>query len=340
MATIKDVARDAGVSIATVSYVLNNKTDAVSAETRDRVLAAVKRLGYTRNITARNLRSSQSRLLGYAWIDTPDPRPNTILEHFAYHLAREAWACGYHLLTFTYPKDDPIPVYENLIRTGRVDAFIIASTEFDDPRIRYLLEERYPFAAFGRSAPQLNFNWVDTDGHHGVYQAVQHLAVLGHERIAIVTWPEDSLTGNIRLEGYLAALRDRNIPFNPACIIRTVYGEDVGADVFAHVEQMPVDEQPTAYITVSDMTAVSLIGEAERRGHVIGKTLSVVGFDDEPLSRYLHPPLTTIRQPIQKISHALIEMLEGILINPAAEPRHLLMPPELIVRESTGVYQP
>jgi DNA-binding LacI/PurR family transcriptional regulator len=339
MATIKDVARAAGVSIATVSYVLNNKTSAVSEETRIRVLDAVQQLGYTRNITARNLRSNQSKLIGYAWPEIaqgPDIHPDSFLEHFAFHLAREAWACGYHLLTFTYPKTDPIPVHDEMIRTGRVDAFIIANTDSDDVRIRYLLDRKFPFVAFGRSSPEWDFNWVDTDNRLGVYRAVEHLIALGHRRIGMVAWPKDSLTGNLRLAGYHDALRDAGITPHPDYVVHTVYGESVGVLVFDQIAHLPPEEQPTAYVTVSDMTAISLMREAERRGHIIGKTLSVIGYDDEVMSRFLHPPLTSVRQPIREISYELIAMVEEILNGNPPETRQLLMPPELVVRETTG----
>jgi DNA-binding LacI/PurR family transcriptional regulator len=336
MPTIKDVAREAGVSVATVSYVLNNKPAGVSEQTRLRVLEAVERLGYTRNITARNLRSNQTRLIGYAFMEVPNPQPNTVLEHFAFHLAREASAAGYHLLTFTFPYDDPIPAYDELIRTGRVDAFILASTQRNDPRIRYLLDRQFPFVSFGRSNPDWDFNWVDTDGQAGIYEAVNHLIGLGHRYIGMVTWPEDSLTGNIRLEGYIQALREAQIDYEPVYVIRAEYGEAVGHLVFDQLAGLPDSKQPTAFVTVSDRTAISLMSEAERRGLVVGKTVSVIGFDDEPMSRYLRPPLTSLRQPIQEISYEIIDIVGELLSGTLSETRQLLMLPELVIRETTG----
>jgi DNA-binding LacI/PurR family transcriptional regulator len=336
MATIKDVARAAGVSTATVSYVLNNKTDFVSEATRLRVLEAVEQLSYTRNVTARNLRVNQTRLIGYALQYTPQPRPNTVLEHFAFHLAREASMAGYHVLTFTYAHDDPVCAYDELIRTGRVDAFILANTTLNDPRVAYLLDQEYPFAAFGRSNPDWNFNWVDTDGRSGICQAVEYLIGLGHRRIAMVTWPENSLTGNNRLEGYYEALARAQIAIRPDYVIRTEYGEAVGGLVFDHLAGLPAAEQPTAIVAVSDMTAISIIGEAERRGHVVGKTLSVVGFDDELLSQYLRPSLTTLRQPIAAISAELIAMVDALISGQMVETRQRLMQPEFIIRESVS----
>jgi LacI family transcriptional regulator len=336
MATIKDVARLAGVSTATVSYVLNNKTSAVSEETRQRVLETIEQLGYTRNVTARNLRASQSRLIGYGLPISGHTRPNTVLEHFAFHLAREASTAGYHVLTFTYRFEDPVPTYDELVRTARVDAFVLANTSTNDPRVAYLLEQGYPFACFGRANEAWEFNWVDTDGQSGVHQAVEYLLRLGHHRIAMVTWPQDSLTGNLRLAGYLQALAAAGITPPPGYIVRAEYGEAVGELVFKQLEQFSANEQPTAIVTVSDMTAISVIGEAERRGHVVGKTLSVIGFDDELLSKYLRPSLTTLRQPIADISAALIGVIDRLLSSENSHIHQSLMQPELIVRESVG----
>jgi DNA-binding LacI/PurR family transcriptional regulator len=268
-------------------------------------------------------------------METKDDRPNTILEHFAYHLAREAWASGYHLLTFTYPQHDPIPVYDELVKTGRVDAFVIASTLIDDARVRYFLDNDVPFVSFGRAHETWDFNWVDTDNQRGIFDAVQHLLHLGHRRISMVAWPEDSLTGNLRLAGYQQALIEAEIAIDPSYIVRSVYGEDVGERVFLQFDALSKAEQPTAIVTVSDMTAVSVMSAAERRGHSIGKTLSVVGFDDEPMSQYLRPSLTTLRQPIHDIGCKVIAMVNDVL-NGSRERQQVLMPPLLITRESTG----
>jgi len=336
MTTIKDVARAAGVSTAAVSYVLNNKSFGVSEETRKRILQAVEELGYTRNMTAQNLRASRTRLIGYALPYIDEPRTNTVLERFVFHLARDASAAGYHLLSFTYPAGNPLPAYDDLIGTSRVDAFVLADTTLDDPRIAHLRKIGFPFASFGRSNPDWDFNWVDTDGKAGVMMAVEHLLQLGHRRIAMVTWPEKSLTSSHRLEGYREAMGEAGLAIPNAYIQRTEYGEAVGQQIFEKYERLPKRAQPTAIIAPSDLMAISIMNEAERRGHVVGQTLSIVGFDDEILSRYLHPPLTTLRQPIAAISAELIAMVDALVSDPAAPPRQVLLPPELIVRASVS----
>lgn len=334
MPTIKDVAREAGVSIATVSYVLNNKTTAVSEDTRQIVWKAVEKIGYMPNVTARNLRSSQSRLIGYAWHEVPADQINPVLDRFTYYMARAAEAAGYHILTFTYSQDDPLRVYDELIRTGRVDAFVVGSTTQNDERIQFLLDQEFPFVSFGRSNPDWDFLWVDTDGEDGLQQAVRYLVSLGHTRIAMIAWPDDSLTGHYRLEGYLKGLEEAGIPLNPAYIQRCMHDESTGREAMLQLLKLPREEQPTAVVTVSDLVAIGAMAAAEERGLAVGRDISIIGFDDAPMSRYLRPALTTLQQPIPEIGAAVIAMLEDVLARNEPPVRHRLLKPALIVRDS------
>lgn len=336
MPTIKDVAKEAGVSIATVSYVLNNKDAGITESTRIQVLEAVKRVGYTPNVTARNLKASRSRLIGYAWHEVPLGQVNSVLDRFAYYLAQAAEAAGYHMLTFTHPPGDPVRMYDELIRTGRVDAFVLSDTDRNDPRIRFLIDQDFPFVSFGQANPDWEFCWVDTDGRTGVREAVEYLISLGHERIAMVAWPEESLVGENRLAGYRDALAQAGIPQHPKYIFRGKYDIQTGYDAVRYWLQLSPDERPTAIVAVTDLIAVGVINEAERQGMIVGNTLSVIGYDDVPLTQYLRPSLTTIQQPIPEIGHKIMRMLEALLNGAFPDDPHVLFTPRLIIRESAG----
>lgn len=336
MPTIKDVAREAGVSIATVSYVINNKDSSISEDTRRQVLQAVKKVGYTPNVTARNLKSSQTKLIGYAWHRVPPDQVNSVLDHFTYYLAQAAEALGYHILTFTHTDDDWRAVYDDLIRTRRVDAFVLASTKANDPRIRFLMDHQFPFVSFGRSNPDWDFPWVDTDGHAGMRDAVRYLVSLGHRRVAMVAWPEDSISGSYRVSGYLDGLESTGIPFRPDYLWRGEHREQTGRDAVAYWSRLPLDQQPTAVVAISDLTAIGVMNEAQYQGHIVGETLAVIGFDDVPLGQYLRPALSSLRQPILEISQTIIDMLQGIIQEQILIPTGILLPPQLIVRESCG----
>ena len=338
MPTIKDVAKEAGVSIATVSYVLNNRNDMVSEKTRVHVMETARKLGYRANIVARNLQSSRTSLLGYAWHTNPADHPNLVMDQFIYHLAQAAEAHQYHLLTFTHPHKDPIAVYDELIRSGRVDGFVLAETVTDDPRVKFLLEQDFPFVSFGRANPEWDtqFHWVDTDSTSGVITGTNYLIEQGHQRIAFFGWPQDSLTGNYRLTGYIEAMQDAHLPIHETYIVHNDYAKNSIENAFACWLQLPAHEQPTAVIAVADYVAVSAMRVAEQFGYHIGQTMSIVGFDDAPFVRYLQPGLTTLQQPFTDISNRLVEMIDALIVGEAPEHTRQLFKPNLIIRGSSG----
>ncbi|MBC7871250.1 MAG: LacI family DNA-binding transcriptional regulator, partial [Chitinophagaceae bacterium] len=270
MPTIKDVAREAGVSIATVSYVLNNKSASISADTRRTVLETIERIGYTPNVTARNLKSNQTKLIGYAWHILPPDQVNSVMNDFTYFLAQAAESSGYHILTFTHGYDNWEEVYDDLIRTRRVDAFVLASTQRDDERIHFLMERGFPFVSFGRANPNWDFPWVDTDGERGVADAVDYLVECGHQRIAMIAWPEESISGAFRVTGYEDALHRAGIVARPDYLWRGEHNVQTGQDALLYWWSLPVEERPTAIVAVSDLGAIGVLNEAEKLGIQIG----------------------------------------------------------------------
>ena len=340
MATIKDVAKAAGVSTATVSYVLNN-TFPVSESTRQKVLEAVKRLGYRPNITARNLRANESRMIGYAWHAVISPGEiNPILDRFVHRLAAAAESHGYHILAFTHDDNNVIDVYSDLIETGRVDAFVISETNADDARIRFLLDAGFPFVAFGRANPEWDFPYVDVDGRAGMRAATEHLLALGHRKIAFIGWPEGSMAGDSRFAGYCDALRDAGIEPDARLIIRGDHSAATGKRAAETLMKLPQNERPTAIIAVSDLIAIGAMSAIERAGLRVGQDVAVVGFDNLPLSEYLHPPLTSVHQPMGRVAQTMVDMLVAILNGEQLDERHVLICPELVIRASSGAKSP
>lgn len=336
MPTIKDVAKEAGVSIATVSYVLNNKTESISEETRELVLEAARRIGYAPNVTARNLRYSQTRLIGYAWHEVPRDTVNPVMDRFTYHLAYAAEEAGYHVLTFTHPPHAPTPVYDELIRTRRLDAFILSAITPNDPRIELLLKRKFPFATFGRSNFMNEHPWVDVDGAHGVTEALSYFVELGHRRIAMVAWDDNSSASNYRIDGYKVAMRTLGLPLRDDYIWLGDHSEDSGRAAMARWLKLPPSERPTAVMGISDLEAIGVMNEAQERGLIIGEDISVIGFDDVPMANYLRPSLTTLHQPIPEVAKALVGMLIALLEHRRPDPFSMLMKPTLVKRASVG----
>ncbi len=336
MPTIRDVAKEAGVSIATVSYVLNDR-GMVSEATRQRVLAAIERLGYRPSIIAQNLQAGESRMFGYSWRPLPPDQFNPVLERFMYSMAEAAAEHNYHVLTFPCPQPhDEIEVYQDMVESGRVDGFILSDTNLNDQRIRYLLDVGFPFVAFGRANPDWDFPWVDVDGADGVRQAVQHLLDRGHRRIACLAWPEDSLSGQHRLAGYYATMSQAGLDVPPAGVIRTE--NDYYAAYRATQEWLALspNQRPTAVVAITDLMAIGVMNAAADAGLVVGRDLAVVGFDDAPITGYLRPALTSLRQPIVEVGERVVSMLIDLVQGRTPVPAQVLLQPRLIVRQSTA----
>lgn len=336
MPTIRDVAREAGVSVATVSYVLNNKSHFYSDATRDRVLEAIKTIGYTRNINARNLKANETRLIGYAWHHAKEDETNPILDRFIYSLAQYAEQANYHILTFTHPIHDPLPVYDDLIRTQRVDGFVLSGTQRHDVRIHHLREEKFPFVTFGRSNLDGDYTWVDTDGFDGAFEATKYLISLGHRRIGFVGWPEESISGSFRLDGYREALAQAQLEARPEYLFRGEQSEETGRLAWDYWSGLPAEQRPTATVAVTDLIAIGLMKAIENANLQVGHDFSVIGFDNSPMSQHLRPSLTTIQQPIDQIAYQLIQLLEARLVTGVEENKQILVKPQLVIRNSCG----
>lgn len=333
-ATLKQVAVRAGVSYQTVSKVLNKQAQ-VSRETEKRIHEAVHELGYRPNQIARNMRAKRSHMIGYSWAQTSPNQVNHILDQFLTSMVREAEAAGYHLLPFPFREGDGlVDAYRELIDTGRVDGFVLSSVNYDDPRVTFLLERNFPFVAFGRSNPEVDFPYVDVDGFDGICQAMQYLISRGHQRIAVVAWPENSRVGNQRMRGYLESMQAAGLKICSEWIERGEGTFEFGREAASRLLGLPTPDRPTAIVTLNDTQAIGVLHAARDAGLEVGKELAIVGFDDAPMSQYLFPPLTTICQPIPEAGRKCVEILVSLMKGENSTEHHVLLLPELITRAS------
>lgn len=332
--SLKDVAELAGVSYQTVSKVLNGQSH-VAPETMARIRQAAQTLSYKPHVSARNLRTQRSRMIGYSWSSTETDQPNHILHMFLTSMVAEAELAGYHLLPFPYREgEDRVAGYRELIDSGRVDGFVITSVGYDDLRINYLLERDFPFVAFGHTSAHDPFPYVDVDGASGLRMAVEHLMAQGHRRIAMLAWPQTSRTGNDRLQGYLAALQGAGIDIDPYLIAHGEWRFEFGYTATERWLTGPAEQRPTAVVAVSDIMAIGAMHAGQKHGLTIGRDLAVVGFDDVPMTQYLWPPLTSVRQPIREAGRKCVELLTKTIEGQPLPDRHTLLTPELILRAS------
>jgi DNA-binding LacI/PurR family transcriptional regulator len=336
--TIRDVAHQAGVSIATVSYVLNNSAP-VSTATRQKVIEAVESLGYRPNITARNLKANETRMIGYAWHNfMPDGKINILLDRFIYTMAMAAESYGYHVLTFAQPEADSVRTYEELIFTNRVDGFVVSNTNRDDARIQRLIDMKVPFASFGRANDTWDFPYVDVDGQRGTELVVEHLLERGHRDIAFIGWPEGSLNGDARFQGYGDALSCIGIVPSQELVMRTINSVDDAYHATQELIANTPTRRPTAIVCISDLIAVGAMHCLADLGFGIGEDIALTGFDDDPMSEHLRPGLTSVHQPIDTIAAQVIDLLMAEIEKRPTPNRHILMAPELKVRASSSKY--
>ncbi len=332
--TLKEVAALAGVSYQTVSKVLN-RTAQVSKETETRIFKAAQELGYRPNQIARNMRAQRSFMIGYSWERTSPDQINHILDQFLSSMVDEAQAAGYYVLPFPFRSGEAhVDDYREMINTGRVDGFVLTSVNYNDPRVIYLIKRQFPFVAFGKSNPELNCCYVDVDGADGTRQAVEYLASHGHQRIAILAWPEDSRVGNERITGYFSAMQALSLPVLSQWVQRGEGIFEYGRKACHSLMDLDTSIRPSALIALNDTMAIGAIHATQERNLKVGIDLAVIGFDDVPMSQYLQPALTTIRQPIRQAGRLCVEMLVSLMDGSLPEAQHVLLKPRLIVRAS------
>ena len=330
--TIRDVALLAGVSVSTVSYVLND-SPLINVRTRRKVKTAIQALGYRPNSTARNLKASETRLIGYAWHKVHDVvQRNPILDRFLYEMAQAAESRGYHVLTFAQSGPHEEHSYTDLVRTSRVDAFVLSDTAYGDRRIARLQELGIPFACFGRANSDADFPYADDDGHRGVGLLVEHLLAQGHTEIAMLAWPEGIVVSDIRVQGYLDALAAAGVQARPDLLVHTV--NDVSHAALSAEQVLSRNPPPTAVICGSDIIAIGLRTYLENMGLRIGADLAVASYDDTPVAEALH--LTSAHQRLDVIADTVVDLVVGKLRGTPPEEQHVLVPPTLVVRASSS----
>lgn len=333
--TLKDVARRAGVSYQTVSKVLRDEIQ-VSPDTRARIEAAVAELGYKPNTAGRSLRTKTSLLIGYSWKPNFQSRVNPILEQFLRSIVQAAEQSSYHILLFPYCiQDDMLTAYRDLIRTNRIDGFILSDLIYDDPRVELLLELDFPFVAFGSSNPEWEFFYVDVDGRAGLRMATSHLVEQGHKRIAALAWPPNSRVGKARLNGYLEAMQKAGIQIDQDWVLRSEGAIEFGYQATNTLLDLPEARRPTGIVTIVDSLAIGAMRAVTDRGFIIGSEVGITGFDDSPFVQCLSPGLTSLRQPIDEVGQITIKLLVDILSGKKPEERQIMLTPELIIRGSS-----
>jgi DNA-binding LacI/PurR family transcriptional regulator len=331
-ATMHDIAREAGVSRSTVSRVLNSAPSSIeiSEETRARVQAAARRLGYRPNPLARGLKGARTMLLGVIVREITDPFFADAIEAVSTEAARR----GYNVvLGHAHGRADEAIVLRSVLETRHVDAILLLGDMTDQPYlIADVRESRVPVVGLFQGSALNEFPMVNVDNRAGISFALDHLLALGHRRIAFISGRP---LGDIqeRQSAFEERIRAEGLEL-PNGYVQRVRNEPAAGDA-ALATLMSHAVPPTALICSTDRLAIGVLHGAASRGFRVPSDLSVVGFDDLSLSAYTVPALTTVRMPMREMASRSVQMA----IDAVARPGELsveVIRPELVVRESTG----
>lgn len=330
--TIEDVAAQAGVSKGTVSFVLNGRAGVASA-TRQRVLDAVRELGWTPNQQARSLSKSRAYTLGMVLARDPallgsDPFFAPFIAGVEMFLA----PLGQALLLRFVNDDAEAAAYQALAVEKRVDGVIISDLRKADPRIAMVEQLGLPAVTLNRPTVRSTLPAVRMDDRAGVVAAVEHLVAAGHRRIAHVGGPAKYLHAVGRRRAWEAALRRHGL--DPVYFVASDFTAAGGAAATRELLEHRSD-RPTAIIYANDLMAMAGMASAQQLGMDIPADLSVVGFDDAELSAFLHPALTTVRTDAVRFGRTAAEALLALIEGESSSDRELPAA-QLVVRDSTA----
>jgi DNA-binding LacI/PurR family transcriptional regulator len=306
--TMADVAKAAGVSLQTVSNVLNTPSR-VRPQTRERVEAVIAATGYRPLKAAQTLRTQRSHLIAVI-IPEPGQWRGELHNAFLHALTRRAQKSGYRTLLFTAVDDDEeISAYDQLLSDYTLDAFVLTGTHTGDRRTSWLRRKRVPFVTFGRPwGSAATHPWIDVDGADGERKATEHLIAAGHRRIAFLGWPEDSDVGEDRKAGWEQACLAAGLPTD-GLVARME--DDLARGRAACSALLGEPRPPTAFVCVSDTIALGAWTEITARGLVPGRDVSVVGFDDSSAAAAVS--LTSVAQPLDEVADACLVALDRLL---------------------------
>lgn len=324
--TITDVARDAGVSVATVSKVVNGRYG-VAASTAARVREVIDQLGYSSSLVARSLRSTQTGVIGILVADF-EPFSAEVLKG----LSAAAAGSGYELLAWSgYSGHELREGWErrslNQLAGTLIDGAVVVTPTVVDA------DAGIPVVAVDPHTGPQGLPMIDSDNFHGALTATEHLLGLGHTRIAFLAGRPGLQSAEERERGYREALGNAGITFDPELIRVGGYRQETAEGAARELLTLP--EPPTAIFAANDITAIRTMQVAAELGLRVPEDLSVVGFDNVPESALAEPPLTTIEQPLQEMGADAFRLLLALLRGQAETDTHIRLPTRFIERRST-----
>ncbi|MFV9568200.1 LacI family DNA-binding transcriptional regulator [Thermoanaerobacter mathranii] len=328
MANIREVAKRAGVSVATVSRVLNG-SDSVSEETKERVLKAIKELNYHPNLLGRNLRRAETRMILALMPNVSNPFYARVVKG----IEDVAHKNGYNVMLCNTDSDiNREKAYLELLKNRLADGVIFMAPVMSKEELT-LIGQNYPVIQCCEYIEGAGVSYVSIDNFSAAYKAVRHLIGLGHKRIGMISCENELVSTKQREAGYRKALEDSGLEFDEKLMKYGDYSFKSG--VRAAKQLLAMEERPTAIFAISDIMAIGAIRAIKEEGLKVPEDIAVVGFDDISFASMYDPMLTTISQPKYDLGCVAMELLIKHISGKLEEPQRIFLEHELIIREST-----
>lgn len=330
--SVKDVAVLAGVSLGTVSNVLN-RPERVSGATRSRVEKAMAELGFVRNESARQLRAGRSRTIGYVMLDATNPFFTDVAQ------GMESVAEDHDLSLFLCNSDNRATreaAHLGHLQEQRVQGILVTPVDPDSPVLTDLATRGTPLVIVDRTRPGAGFCTVSVDDVLGGRLAIDHLVDRGHSRVAFVGGPDSLGQVRERLEGARQAWREADLPEGDLLVVpTTALSVAEGRTAGERLAGLPARRRPTAVFCANDLVALGLLQQATSAGMRVPDDLAIVGFDDIDFAAAAAVPLTSVRQPRAELGRTATRLLLEEAEDPAHVHEQVVFEPELVARRST-----
>lgn len=330
--TVKDIAREAGVSICTVSHVIN-KTHFVSAELTNKVEEAIKKYNYRMDISASSLRKKVSKMIGVII-------PNSSSQFFALltkNIEKFSRDIGYNVVICNSDYNSKIDIeHIEALRTRNIDGIIMIAASEDRDCYKKIFDYDIPIVLIDRKIKGINCDTVITDTHNAMSQVIDRLVELGHKKIAYIGREKDLFHSQRRFMCFLDSLKRNKIQINEDFIINGTTGFRFIDGYKDMVKLLDLKNKPTAVLAFNDVLAIGAIRAIEDRGYKVPDDFSIVGFDDIEIGNFFKPKLTSITTMKEEISRAAFNLLINRINKINKRNKQIFVKADLIIRESIG----
>ncbi len=327
--TLKDIAKEAGVTAATVSMVINNKPN-IGEKTRQKVLDIAKKLNYFPNVVARGLATRKNNAIGVIVPDLASSFVIRVLQGIKSSIRKVDYTIILFDTTGHSSQEDEI--YQKVIREGRIDGLIIVGGGSNDESFKFLKEEDIPCVLVARQSKIMDCVFVNQEKCSA--EATRYLIGKGHSRIALVKMKRDYENAESRIQGYRTALEQAGLNYDESLIFESpTYDIEGGKSVVNKIIES--GKNPTAvFCTAGDMVAVGIVKALKKSVIQVPGQMAVIGYDDLPAAEAIEPALTTVRQPKLEMGDIAINILLDKLLKKQQGSQRVELDGKLIIRES------